>query len=671
MHKTKTAIRREINQRYYANQSALTKFLHETTKSCFQCQYNANTPKPHLLRQTDFVQAPRATWAVDIIPSMTTTPKGNSSIFLAIDMFTGFVQLKALKSRQSSELIEAIKSIIIAPFGPPKIIRSDNESGMANAKDFFTFLEANDIKFLPCSTASPWSNGAAERAVQSIKRALKRFAQQEKITEEWDDYLHYFVNAHNKSTSIYGYPPEQLQFGFANPSVTDLIEIWPKVTTPDEYAEKIFQLADKARNIARKRANDKSKANLTYRNKNRTEKAFFPGQIVLHRQLQVSTGTGGALKPTFTGPYVINSIDKDGCSATIEHLHTKQEMNAHFTNLQIFNFDPHNARLPDDFEDEINHVFKDKYSFAKLYPDARKKRLQYLLDRRRPELSQEEVEDTQEKIRQTERDIERLEQEWTQKQQELQSQMRYTQHSTPSQTPSLEQISSQSSDNREQEQGTSLPHIDPASIYLEDNDPMDLPENDDLDDNFDYDQIWTPDGDTEINVNEEGEPNRELALEDSDNLDNSDGNDNDTELDLQESVNLDMNSQQDPSSNNKTITPDIRQKSFIIPPQKANPARKKHGAQDKTTETTTSPRYNLRSSNRSKQITTTTRTTNKPKRTITKAKQRVSSKPNVTTRSSRTRVSNIVTNETNRSSRYSLRKDPKKTWKYQEYRDNG
>ncbi len=78
----------------------------------------------------------------------------------------------------------------------------------------------------------------------------------------------------------------------------------------------------------------------------RTKKKFSPGQIVIHRQLQVSTGSGGALKPLFTGPYIVNSIDKDRSSASLEHLHTGREISAHFTNIQIFHFDPSQNRLP-------------------------------------------------------------------------------------------------------------------------------------------------------------------------------------------------------------------------------------------------------------------------------------------------------------------------------------
>jgi hypothetical protein len=90
--------------------------------------------------------------------------------------------------------------------------------------------------------------------------------------------------------------------------------------------------------------------------------------------LQVSTGSGGALKPLFTGPYIVNSKDKDKSSASLEHLHTGREISAHFTNIQVFHFDPSQSRLPQDFDEQIDKLFPEKYSFAYYHPRSVKKR---------------------------------------------------------------------------------------------------------------------------------------------------------------------------------------------------------------------------------------------------------------------------------------------------------
>ena len=65
---------------------------------------------------------------------------------------------------------------------------------------------------------------------------------------------------------------------------------------------------------------------------------------------------------------MIQSLDKDGSSATLLHLHTNQEIRAHYTNLQPFAFNPAVNRLPDSFNEEIWKLFPDKYSVLKYHP---------------------------------------------------------------------------------------------------------------------------------------------------------------------------------------------------------------------------------------------------------------------------------------------------------------
>jgi len=153
------------------------------------------------LKQSNFAYAPRVTWAVDIIPSMSHTAKGNSAIFLAVDMFTGYIQLQPLKSRKADELIEAMKSNIILPFGIPKFFLCDTESAMANCTKFHNFMLPLGILFLHCS-ASPWSNGAAERVVQTIKKGFTLFPSRKMLR----------INEMIICISLYRHTINQLQF---------------------------------------------------------------------------------------------------------------------------------------------------------------------------------------------------------------------------------------------------------------------------------------------------------------------------------------------------------------------------------------------------------------------------------------------------------------------------
>jgi hypothetical protein len=117
--------------------------------------------------------------------------------------------------------------------------------------------------------------------------------------------------------------------------------------------EKIVPYAEKIRAISQKRAEKAKGLNRSYKNQSRVNKLFQLGQIVAHRQLQVATGSGMGMKPRFNGPYVIVEFDDDNVSATIEHLHTKKQMKAHFTNMSIVNFHPKSNRVHSEFDNEL------------------------------------------------------------------------------------------------------------------------------------------------------------------------------------------------------------------------------------------------------------------------------------------------------------------------------
>jgi hypothetical protein len=59
-----------------------------------------------------------------------------------------------------------------------------------------------------------------------------------------------------------------------NSYILDSQKIWPKVTSPQEYADKIFQEIETIRAKAREKSSNWNKTNITYRNQKRLEKSF-------------------------------------------------------------------------------------------------------------------------------------------------------------------------------------------------------------------------------------------------------------------------------------------------------------------------------------------------------------------------------------------------------------
>jgi len=300
---------------------------------------------------------PRTTWAVDIITNMPKTDNGNTAIFIAIDMFTNYIQAIPIPTKSTKSIIKAIMDTIITPFGYFKILRCDNEAGIQNSTDFTQFATKYNFEILPTSSAAPWSNGAAERAVQTIKKALKAFSIHEQNIPNWDKNLHHIVIAHNNSIGKYGFSPEEIHFGFKKSSPTDLIQTFSDDLTQEEYMEFILSKAEDSRKQMRERSDKQMNEKMTQRNKHRLQKQFKEGDVVIQRQTQLAVGPHSAMQTKFTGPYVIKKINENKSSAVIENLQTRRTTNAHFQWLQKYKFNPRLNRLPQSFEDDLQTQF--------------------------------------------------------------------------------------------------------------------------------------------------------------------------------------------------------------------------------------------------------------------------------------------------------------------------
>jgi len=364
LHFSRARILRDITARYHMPMSVLKNKLRILRNNCLICQFNTTGKVDQELKSSDYIHAPRVTWGVDIIPNMPMSEHGNRVALLAVDLFTGYIQLCPMTDRTSTSLIAAIDKTIVRPFGIPKFLRADEEPGLFSSKEFHKYLQPLGTKFLPTSVGSPWANGMAERSVRTIKEAARNFLTQEQVHSNWDLYVNFFTAAHNQSTSVYGFAPEELMFGYTKPNEHDLLQFWPQARDHSNYAEMIIPQAERNRTLANDRAIHKRAQNNTYKNQTRVKKNFQLGQIVAHRQLQLATGAAMGMQPKHTGPYTVESVDTATLSCIIEHMNTGQQIKAHFTNLSPVNFHPKANRLQANFDANIQASIPDQNQLA-------------------------------------------------------------------------------------------------------------------------------------------------------------------------------------------------------------------------------------------------------------------------------------------------------------------
>ena len=355
-HHSATRIINDIKDRYHLNIATLKEICKQTIASCFTCQNLQNTPPSQAFQRFNKVTAPRTTWAVDIVTNMPKSDQGNTAILVAIDMFTCYTQAIPIQSKSTKCIKQAIIDAIIRPFGPFNILRCDNEAGIQNSTEFTQFSNEYGFEVLPTSTAAPWSNGAAERAVQTIKKALKSFLMHEQRIQNWDQYVHDITYAHNNCLGKYRFSPEEIHFGYKNPSRTEILQFYPEELSQEQFMDSIVQIAEQKRQQMRQRSDEHNRDKMTQRNKDRQQKEFKEGDVVIQRQTQVAVGPHSAIQTKFVGPFVIKKVDERKSSAIVENLKTKRTSKSHFQWLTHYRFNPRANRLPENFETQFEDL---------------------------------------------------------------------------------------------------------------------------------------------------------------------------------------------------------------------------------------------------------------------------------------------------------------------------
>jgi hypothetical protein len=122
-------------------------------------------------------------------------------------------------------------------------------------------------------------------------------------------------------------------FGYKTPKKTDLIPLDNSNCQDELIVDKIISNAQLIREAYEKRKAKKELSNVTFKNKLSTTPKFLCGDLVLHRQMQVSTGTSTKWKPLFTGPFIINEINKSQRTAVCQNTTSGKTIKAHFNNL--------------------------------------------------------------------------------------------------------------------------------------------------------------------------------------------------------------------------------------------------------------------------------------------------------------------------------------------------
>ena len=141
--------------------------IEKSVRLCTQCQEVQSSPPIAPLNPWKW---PSRLWArlhLDFAG-----PFYKKFFLILIDAHSKWIEAVCTHSTSSSVVIEELRTVF-AKFGLPETIVTDNGTGFVS-QEFETFLQKNGIKHVTSAPYHPASNGLAERAVQIVKRGLKK-----------------------------------------------------------------------------------------------------------------------------------------------------------------------------------------------------------------------------------------------------------------------------------------------------------------------------------------------------------------------------------------------------------------------------------------------------------------------------------------------------------------
>ena len=140
--------------------------IEEKVRSCAACQTNRNAPTKAPLHPWSWATIPWERIHVDFAG-----PFHGKMFMVVTDSHSKWPEVLLMRSTTTTQTVTALRDLF-ARYGIPRQLASDN-GPQFTSDEFREFMEANRVKHIRAAPYHPATNGAAERLVQTMKKALK------------------------------------------------------------------------------------------------------------------------------------------------------------------------------------------------------------------------------------------------------------------------------------------------------------------------------------------------------------------------------------------------------------------------------------------------------------------------------------------------------------------
>ena len=199
--------------RMYVWWPGITKDIERTVQQCSACQLHQSTPSVAPLHPWSWPTRPWARLHLDYAG-----PIQGKMILVMVDAHSKWIEAICTPNATSTAVIEELRTIF-AQFGIPETVVTDNGTCFVSA-EIEAFFKSNGIKHLTSAPYHPASNGLAERAVQTVKKGLRKIIHGTMRTRLAQVLLTYRLTP--QSTT--GISPSELLLGHRPRSRLDLLK---------------------------------------------------------------------------------------------------------------------------------------------------------------------------------------------------------------------------------------------------------------------------------------------------------------------------------------------------------------------------------------------------------------------------------------------------------------
>ena len=255
------------------------------------------------------VSGPLDRLGTDFVGPLPLTPRGNRHILVVTDYFTKWVEIFATKDQTAVTTAEVILNEVIARFGIPYEIHSDQGRNYESLI-FAELCRLLEIRKTRTSPGNPQCNGQTERYNKTLLRMIKAYLKGE--DDNWDRHLGCLAAAYRASRhESSNMTPNMLMLGREVRLPAEIMfgsgtnHVGEEITSYGDYVDKLRERMQKAHELTRQHLNKVAERQKKDHDFKINVNHYKPGSLVWYRSDKNQLHITPKLRCAYEGPFLV------------------------------------------------------------------------------------------------------------------------------------------------------------------------------------------------------------------------------------------------------------------------------------------------------------------------------------------------------------------------------